>query len=278
MGVDEFNQEDLKKIYRRGRRTVNRIAGQSIEHKVEDKERGIRRPPTLEELQERYSDEDIFNGVAIIPFYAGMKAIIVDSHRPAIIKWLGDYKKVMKYSDKEFNEMLADEDMFKNKKKIKAAMKNAGEFNKIAEDVGFLKYLFGFEPYDNEENLSNLIEDFANRFQNYAFTTTVHLLMSLDIGLPLIKPDQHMMLTFYRIGLVDKDKDTMGTFEAAAVVADAAEVPMDWVDCFVSLGLKGFYYPGSEVCGKKPKCNRKRNPCEIRELCKQWNKDQEKKS
>jgi len=105
----------------------------------------------------------------------------------------------------------------------------------------------------------------------YASSVNADLyLKDVDIGLPLIKPDLVMKRTFFRIGLVDKDKDEEGTMAAAREMARAARIPVSWVDSFVNLGLKDFFYPGSEVCGTKPDCELDENICEIKDCCQQW--------
>ena len=274
MGVDEFNQEELTKIYRRGRATVNSIRGKPEGWHLIDEYGG--KPHDVENYIHERTDDELFRELVIIPFFAGMKAKVVEGYRSRIMEWLGDYRKVSHYSEKEFKEMKADKSMFKHMGKIQAAIDNSREFQKVIGCHGsFIKYIFSFEPYENWANLERLIDDFRGRFIYYSFITTLHYLMSIGIQLPLLKPDLHITRTFWRIGLVGNEKarnerDAREVLRVGVVMAEAACVPVDWVDGIVDFGLKDFWYPGSEVCGEVPDCNREKNRCEIRELCNYW--------
>jgi 3-methyladenine DNA glycosylase Tag len=269
VSVYDFSERELIEIYKRGIRTAYSIMGRPVEGAPDPKSR--EREHTLEYYKAKKTDDYLYRELAIIPFFAGMKARIVEMYRGRIKYWFHDYRAVAKYGDKEYEEMLADPQMFRNKLKIKAAMKNACEFRDVVEQSGsFLEYIFDFKPHKSYENLFTLLDDFCQRFAAYGPTTTKHFFMSIGIGLPLIKPDLNMMRTFYRIGLVDEDGNEDATYCAAIRMAEAAGVNVTSVDSFVELGLKDFYYPSSEVCGLEPDCNRKKNPCQIQELCGEW--------
>lgn len=269
MSVNDFTQSDLAEIYKRGLRTAYAIMGRPVEDAMTQKP--SERQNTLEYYKTRKSDADFYAELAIIPFFAGMKAKIVEMYRDRIFYWFNDYRKVADYGDEEYRSIVSDPEMFRNKRKIRAAIENARKFKSIVDEYGsFLEYIFNFQPHESYENLYSLLDDAHHRFTAFGPTVTKHYFMSMDIGLPLIKPDLNMMRTFFRIGLVDEDGNEDATCCAAIRVAEAAGVSVTSVDTFVELGLKDFYYPRSEVCGLEPDCNREKNPCEIRELCGEW--------
>jgi 3-methyladenine DNA glycosylase Tag len=267
--------KDLAEIYRRGRRTSNRIAGRPEDEMLESKS-----PPEQHTLDKyriggpnEKTDEYLYQQLALIPFYAGVKAGTVVIYRDRIKYWFRDYRKVAGYSEKEVKEMMADPKMFCHEKKIRAATDNAREFQRIVKIFGsFIQYIFSFNPHDSLDNLRALMKDMRKHFAFYGPTVTKHYLLDIHIGLPLIKPDLNIMRTFYRIGLVDRPDDDKGTWAAAITMAGAANVPVPWVDFLVKLGMKDFYSPGSEVCGLEPDCNRDVKPCDIKELCEYWKK------
>jgi DNA-3-methyladenine glycosylase I len=56
-----------------------------------------------------------------------------------------DPVKVARYDDKKYNELLNDEDIIRNRLKIKSAINNAKAFLKIQEEFGsFDKYIWNF--------------------------------------------------------------------------------------------------------------------------------------
>lgn len=267
--VQKFSDGELAEIYRRGRKTVNRITGYPLDSGLTYRPSGIQHD--LEWYKKKKPDNELFMDLALYPFFGGMKAVIVEKYRYRIYSWFCDYHEAAEFGDKEVAEMKADKRMFHNEKKIKAAIYNAGEFRRVVEEYGsFIEYIFSFDPHESIENLDALITDFVKRFKQYGTVNADLYLKDVNIGLPLIKPDLVMTRTFFRIGLVDRDKDEEGTMDAAREMARAAGVPVSWVDSFISLGLKDFFCPGSEVCGTKTDCELDEDACEIKEYCEQW--------
>lgn len=264
--------KDLAELYRRARQTINHIEGKPGDNML--KFESINPPSVaIENFKRRVTDDYAFRIIALYPFFSHMKAAVVEKFVDRIREWLGDYKKLASYSDEEVEhavqEMMDDPKMFHSEKRIRAAIENARTFENIINEKGsFADYILSFNPYDNKKNLWALIDEFQKKFRRYGPLTSMHVLM--DLGFPLIKPDLHIMRTFYRIGLVNKDNDIMGTYAAACSIAEAADIPISWIDDFVKLGLEDFFYSKSGVCGLEPSCNREKNPCLIRELCDWW--------
>ena len=271
----DFTEEELAEIYRRGRRTADLIDGRDIDSGLTYSPSGKSRD--LERYKDKRPDEWMYRKLALYPFFGGMKASIVEKHRDRIYKWFWDYSEVAEYSDKKLDEIKADPEMIRNKKKIEAARDNAREFlNVLGEYGSFIEYIYSFEPHDSIGNLDRLIRDFQRRFDQYGTIITEQYLKDVEIGLPLIKADLNIVRTFCRIGLVEgncskkpflptstMEKDTM---DVARTMAKAARVPVSWVDSLVALGM----VHGKEVCGNTPKCDRPENSCEVRELCRCW--------
>jgi DNA-3-methyladenine glycosylase I len=275
MTIQVFKDEQLAEIYRRGRRTANLIDGRDEDSGLVYKPSA--KPRDLQRYKDKRPDAVMFRNLALYPFFGGMKSSTVEKHRVYINKWFWDYREVAKYSEKEFDDMMADPQMIHNKNKIQAAIDNARKFESVLNDHGsFIEYIFSFKPHDSMDNLKALVRDFKVRFDQYGTIITEQYLKDVDIGLPLIKADLNIVRTFCRIGLIEGDcskrpfkptnKMEEDSKEVASKIAKAASVPVSWVDALVGLGME----TGREVCGNKTFCERPENPCKIRELCNYW--------
>jgi DNA-3-methyladenine glycosylase I len=70
-----------------------------------------------------------------------------------------DANKVAQYDEKKINELLQNEGIIRNRKKIEASINNAKEFLKIQQEFGsFDKYIWGFV---NNHPLVNHWEDLS---------------------------------------------------------------------------------------------------------------------
>ncbi|MEZ4840681.1 MAG: DNA-3-methyladenine glycosylase I [Flavobacteriaceae bacterium] len=107
-----------------------------------------------------YDDDKLFEFLILETFQAGLSWITVlrkrESFRRAFDNF--DYKKIVNYTDKKFEDLLQDEGIIRNKLKIKATITNAQAFMKIQEEFGsFSDYIWGFtngKPIKN--SLKNL--------------------------------------------------------------------------------------------------------------------------
>lgn len=122
--------------------------------------------PKDDELYQRYHDEEwgvplrnedkLFEFLILETFQAGLSWITIlrkrENFRLAFDQF--DYKKIAKYGDKEFERLVNDAGIIRNKAKIRATIANANAFKEVQKEFGsFSKYIWGFvdgKPIQNE--------------------------------------------------------------------------------------------------------------------------------
>jgi len=94
-----------------------------------------------------YDDDKLFEFLILETFQAGLSWITVLKKRENFRKAFDnfDYKKIAKYSEDKYEELLQDTGIIRNKLKIKATITNAQAFMKVQEEFGaFSKYIWDF--------------------------------------------------------------------------------------------------------------------------------------
>jgi DNA-3-methyladenine glycosylase I len=94
-----------------------------------------------------YDDDKLFEFLILETFQAGLSWITVLRKRENFRKAFDnfDYKKIAKYSEKKYDELLQDAGIIRNKLKIKATISNAQNFMEIQKEFGsFSKYIWSF--------------------------------------------------------------------------------------------------------------------------------------
>jgi len=94
-----------------------------------------------------YDDGKLFEFLILETFQAGLSWITVLRKRENFRKAFDnfDYKKIAKYSEKKYDELLQDAGIIRNKLKIKATITNAQFFMEIQKEFGsFSKYIWNF--------------------------------------------------------------------------------------------------------------------------------------
>lgn len=124
------------------------------------------------ELLEKYHDEEygnishddayIFEVLVMEFMQAGLSFEIILKKREAMRKAFDgfDYRKIAGYDDRKIEELMANDKIIRNKKKLKALVKNAKAFIKVREDYGsFDRYLENFikEPIDYKRKEGEVI-------------------------------------------------------------------------------------------------------------------------
>ena len=94
-----------------------------------------------------YDDDTLFEFLILETFQAGLSWITIlrkrENFRRAFDNF--DYKKIARYSENKFEELMLDSGIIRNKLKIKATITNAQNFIKIQEEFGsFSNYIWGF--------------------------------------------------------------------------------------------------------------------------------------
>lgn len=94
-----------------------------------------------------YDDDKLFEFLILETFQAGLSWITVLKKRENFRKAFDnfDYKKIAKYSEDKYEELLQDAGIIRNKLKIRATITNAQAFMKVQEEFGtFSKYIWAF--------------------------------------------------------------------------------------------------------------------------------------
>ncbi len=94
-----------------------------------------------------YDDATLFEFLILETFQAGLSWITVLKKRENFRKAFDnfDYKKIRKYEESKYEELLTNAGIIRNKLKIKATISNAEAFIEVQKEFGsFSKYIWGF--------------------------------------------------------------------------------------------------------------------------------------
>jgi len=102
-----------------------------------------------------HDDKGLFEFFVLDAFQAGLSWSTILNKRENFRKAFDDfdYKKIAKYDEKDFERLVSDVGIIRNRLKILATIENAKQFMKIQEEFGsFDKYIWGFvnhKPFVN---------------------------------------------------------------------------------------------------------------------------------
>ena len=148
-----------------------------------------------------FDDNYLYQVLAYIPFYAGMKSKTVTSKIDTIKGYFPDYKTVARYDESDFNKILTDPKMIRHPVKIRSAISNAKIVEAITKRHGsFKSYLGSLNFNRSPEDLEKAATILRNTF-SYMGEATVHHFLT-DIGAKTIKPDRVIMRVLSRLQLV----------------------------------------------------------------------------
>lgn len=118
------------------------------------------------EIYEKYHDEEwgsplnddiqLFEFLTLEAFQAGLSWLTILNKRKNFEKAFAgfDYEKVAKFDEKDFDRLMSDAGIVRNRMKISAAINNAARFIETREEFGsFDKYIWGFvngKPVQND--------------------------------------------------------------------------------------------------------------------------------
>lgn len=236
----------------------------------------------LEKIQERldvfkrvegksFSDSDYYRILVKIIFYAGFRAAIVNAKIDTIHKHFPDFEIVANYGEKEFNNILADKDMIRNRNKIKACIENAELFKAIIQKHGsFQKYIDRFNGKESSEGFLLLKQELENNFAGLGKVTAYHFLMS--VGFPVLKPDKVICRIFERLGLIESREQILEAVLQGRKFTEATGHPIRYIDIvFVAYGQVKSSEFGIEhgIClENKPQCHL----CGVKNFCLYYSK------
>ncbi len=118
------------------------------------------------EIYEKYHDEEwgsplhddqmLFEFLTLEAFQAGLSWLTILNKRKNFEKAFAgfDYEKVAKFDQKDFDRLVNDAGIVRNRMKINAAINNAQKFIEVRQEFGsFDKYIWGFvngKPIQND--------------------------------------------------------------------------------------------------------------------------------
>ena len=212
------------------------------------------------------SDNDYYKILVLVIFYSGFKAETVTKKKDIILKYFPSIDTVSKYTDNDIAEILNDNQMIKNKRKISSCVENAIKFESIlSEYQSFQEYIKSFKAEESFENLMLLKEELEANFKYLGGITVYHFLT--DIGLPVLKPDRVICRIFKRLGLIENDKQLLKTVIHGRKFADAVALPIRYIDIILvaygQLSSEAFGLDKGICLEKNPRCG----DCKILEFC-----------
>lgn len=94
-----------------------------------------------------YDDATLFEFLVLETFQAGVSWITILNKRENFRKAFDDfdYKKIAKYPESKFNELMQDAGIIRNKLKIRSAISNAQLFMEVQKEFGsFSKFIWNY--------------------------------------------------------------------------------------------------------------------------------------
>ena len=128
----------------------------------------------------KYQDEELFELLILEMFQAGLSWEIVLRKRASFRESID---KIINYDEKKINELMNNEGIIRNKKKIMATINNAKIFKKIVKEYGsFSKYIWSYTDnkvldgiYQTKNELSDRIShDLKNKGMSFVGSTIIY--------------------------------------------------------------------------------------------------------
>ncbi len=121
-------------------------------------------------------DEAYFENLTRCIFQAGLNWSVITNKWPDFVEAFDNFNldKVAGYGEDKVSELLENEKIVRNKRKILATIENAKEFKKIIEESGgFRDWL---ESLDSSDNYSNVKKQLSRRLKHVG-DTTAHIFL-----------------------------------------------------------------------------------------------------
>ena len=109
-----------------------------------------------------YDDHKIFEFLILETFQAGLSWMTILKKRENFKEALDnfDYKKISKYDDNKFDELMNNKGIVRNRLKIKATITNAQAFIEVQKEFGsFSKYIWNFVDNKPIQNNYSSVKD-----------------------------------------------------------------------------------------------------------------------
>jgi DNA-3-methyladenine glycosylase I len=125
------------------------------------------------------NDNAIFENLTRVIFQGGLSWDLIESKWPAFREAFVDFsfEDVAQFTENDIAELLENEKIIRNSKKIEATVYNAQEFLKIKENHGsFLNYL---DSLDKSNNYKEVIKILSKQFKRLGVKTSYIFLYSI---------------------------------------------------------------------------------------------------
>jgi len=109
-------------------------------------------------------DDAYFENMARVIFLAGLNWKMINKKWPGFKKAFKGFsvEAVARFSDRDIQRLISDENIVRNRAKIVATIKNARQFLNLKKKHGsFQRYL---DSLDKSENYANVIKELRNEF------------------------------------------------------------------------------------------------------------------
>jgi len=124
-----------------------------------------------------FDDRYLYEMLILESFQAGLSWECVLNKRNSFKEAYDDFdlNKVISYDDSKVNELLSNEGIIRNKRKINASINNSKIFKKIADEYGsFYNYLKNFTKdrtiYETDKTTNDLSDALSKDLQNRGMT------------------------------------------------------------------------------------------------------------
>jgi len=124
-----------------------------------------------------FNDEYLYEMLILESFQAGLSWECVLNKRESFRKAYDnfDIEKVISYDENKVGELLSNQDIIRNRRKITASIKNSIIFKKIVDEYGsFYNYLRTFTAdktiYETDRTTNDLSDAISNDLQNRGMT------------------------------------------------------------------------------------------------------------
>lgn len=216
---------------------------------------------------ETLDDDELYRRLAVIPFYAGKRAVVVSARRPIIERYFPKAATAAAHGPAMIERMLNDPAMFRHRPCIEAAIANARTVLELVQRHGSFKaYLVALRGNESPAVIERAAKELQRRFKRFGEATAHHFLT--DIGAPTVKPDRVLLRVFSRLGLIDSEADLEGARRVGDRIARETGYSHRFVDIvLVKFGQVGDEFDlgiGTGLClEQNPRCEK----CLVRQHC-----------
>jgi len=243
---------------------------------------------SLEEFQQRLnrfknfdyrklSDDEIFWMLTYVLFFnMGKKASMIEKKLPLLKKYLYGVERLAHLNSNQIENIIIYTGFPKqvrwcidNSKVFYSLIKNYGSFNNY-----LIKEFNIRDTLCSNIQLQELYDTLKENFAGIGETAGWHFLT--ELGFFTLKPDKVIRRIFHRIGLIENESDLAASIAVGREISKQLNIPIRYIDIiFVKYGQVGQSDLLGTIDGICTENNPKCNICELKSICRYYNKSQE---